>query len=162
MQKPEARIYVVVKEWHWGITPTLYSPACDTYDFEFEGRCVTEPFNGLDVYGKVEVITLGQYSGKLPYRWASLPEVVEGYGFLIDKGEPHLPLLSLTLFCQSRALEWIYRAFLAAFTIPTSDFGIYITIEAPAEEVLGDEPPEREEWVIVAWHIGMYAERGSS
>jgi hypothetical protein len=160
MQRSQS-LYVVVKRWDCRVIPSLYGPDFGTCEFDFEARCVTSPFKDLEVHGSVEVVTPGDYSGKIPYRWTSVPDVLEGCGFLTDCGETRPPLLGFTLFCKHSTLEWIYRIFLAAFTISNSNFGISITIEPPDQlvEDFWHEAWKTEWWVVVTWRLVMDVER---
>jgi hypothetical protein len=111
------RIDILIKDtWSLGMSSASLN------EFYFEGQCVTSPLKGLDVYGEFESRSSLLYS--FPPTWTSMPSlanaIVEGWGDIrgIDRHEPQFPpTLNFHLFCVPEGLEWVYRAFLAAFVI---------------------------------------------
>jgi hypothetical protein len=156
----------VMHRWTCRLMPSLYSSDVGTCAFDFEARCFTDPFHGLEVRGEIECVrtpvTPRSLSGKLPTSWTSIPDITEGYGRLgmifHDHGERH-PGLFFTLFCNPVALQWIYQAFLAGFANPQRHFVMSITIESLSQEdvCLGDG--QTEDWNVVAWELVMERER---
>jgi hypothetical protein len=98
--------------------------------------------------------------------------IVEGWGAIYRHGQTLPPTLSFTLFCSSEGLEWLYRAFLAAFAISEHSLWplyLYLTI-APPDAGLGasnDQPVEdfwrdryrSEPWRVFGWELRMNYER---
>jgi hypothetical protein len=101
--------------------------------------------------------------------------IVEGWGDIrgIDRHEPQFPpTLNFHLFCAPEGLEWVYRAFLAAFVISENSLwplSLSLEIEPPdaGRDISGDQPVEdfwRERWQsapwrVVSWQLNMNVER---
>ncbi len=179
---------VMVKGWSFSVVSSpLIVVSSSLSKFDFEGECFTtnSSLNGLKVYGKFEsLISPRILLNSLPERWASMPHMenmiaegsCQGWGRISWYGQtrsPTLPpTLSFTLFCWPGGLEWLYRAFLAAFV--TSEYGFWplcldLTI-APLDAGVGasnDEPVEdfwrehwrSEPWRVVSWELEMRYER---
>src|SRR5262249_10365569 len=134
--------------------------------FSFEGQCVTSPLKGLHVYGEFE--DRRGLLCSLPSTWTSMPSlanaIVEGWGDIrgIDRHGPAFPpTCHFHLFCTPEGLEWVYRAFLAAFVISQNSLWplcLFLDIEPPdaGQDISDEQPVEdfwRERWQSEPWRV---------
>jgi hypothetical protein len=164
---------IFIKGWSFGVSSESLNR------FDFEGQCDTSPLKNLIVYGEfLSVENRSSLLQSLPFSWTSMPHlediIVEGWGAIHSLGQTYPPTLSFTLFCSSEGLEWVYRAFLAAFAISANSlwpsFSLHLKIEPPDAGLgaSGDRPVEdywrerwqSEPWRVFSWVLSLNVERG--
>ena len=162
-------IDIDIKEWSLGVDYASLTT------FSFRGQCMTSPLKGLDVNGHFESHnSRSSLLSRLPDHWRSIPELADatvwGWGHIqgIDRHEPGFPpTLGFRLFCAPGGLEWVYRAFLAAFVNDRNSLcplGLSLAIDPPdAGHDISDDRPvadfwrerwKSEDWRVVYWELG--------
>lgn len=158
------RLWVLVNQWDYIVSPSLKHKAAASWSFQFKGHSVTEPLEGLLLTGAIELAQLPHPPAMLKYHWGNVAENVEGYLFMMNAVDPAMPpSLGATLYCQSEGFENICRAFSLGVQGGHGSLAIEMQIDHPGEardDFWGQ--PWRNEWLrVVSWKVHAGARLGN-
>lgn len=98
----------------FNIDSYLYTVSCSygKWTFEVEGKAISAPLKGLVVTASIETLDPFEPPRRLMDRWRDVPEWVEGTCSFLDSDHPfHPPRIHATLYCQTTAVDSVFRAF---------------------------------------------------